>query len=50
MFSTWFRPKPLTVLIAGNDSAGKTTLLYCAKLGKIVPTAATFGFSCSVNI
>ena len=33
------------VLIAGNDSAGKTTLLYRAKTGELINTVATIGFN-----
>lgn len=33
------------VLIAGNDTSGKTTLLYRAKTGELVRTMATMGFN-----
>lgn len=33
------------VLLSGNDSAGKTTLLYRAKTGEIIRTIPTIGFN-----
>ena len=33
------------VLIAGNDTSGKTTLLYRAKTGELIRTVATIGYN-----
>ena len=35
----------MRILLLGLDTAGKTTILYKLKLGKIVPTMPTIGFN-----
>ena len=40
-----FKPREERVMIFGNDSCGKTTLLYNIKLGEIVTTIPTIGFN-----
>ncbi|GKT23768.1 Small GTPase superfamily, ARF/SAR type like protein [Aduncisulcus paluster] len=37
--------KKRRIIIIGLDNAGKTSILYRLKLGKIVPTAPTVGFN-----
>lgn len=38
--------RDMRILILGLDCAGKTALLYKLKLGDLVPTVPTIGFSC----
>lgn len=40
-----FGKKPLRILMVGLDAAGKTTILYKLKLGKVVTTIPTIGFN-----
>ena len=35
----------MRILLLGLDAAGKTTILYKLKLGKIVPSIPTIGFN-----
>ncbi|NXX69999.1 ARF3 factor, partial [Spizella passerina] len=37
--------KEMRILMVGLDAAGKTTILYKLKLGEIVTTIPTIGFS-----
>ncbi|RNA18029.1 ADP-ribosylation factor 1-like [Brachionus plicatilis] len=39
------KPEPIRGLFLGLDAAGKTTILYCLKLGEIVTTMPTIGFN-----
>ena len=42
---SFFKRKEERVMIFGNDSSGKTTLLYMLKLGEVVTTIPTIGFN-----
>jgi GTPase SAR1 family protein len=44
-FSHFFGKKQFRILILGFDGAGKTTILYNLKLGKVVPSVPTIGFN-----
>ncbi|THU49428.1 hypothetical protein C4D60_Mb06t09470 [Musa balbisiana] len=46
LFSRLFAKKEMRILMVGLDAAGKTTILYKLKLGEIVTTIPTIGFSC----
>lgn len=45
MFGKLFGKKEVRILMVGLDAAGKTTILYKLKLGEIVTTIPTIGFS-----
>nr|XP_043639950.1 ADP-ribosylation factor 2-like [Erigeron canadensis] len=45
LFSVLFSKKEMRILMFGLDAAGKTTILYKLKLGKIVTTIPTIGFN-----
>lgn len=45
VFSRLFGKKEVRILMVGLDAAGKTTILYKLKLGEIVTTIPTIGFS-----
>uniref|UniRef100_A0A8C2YV06 ADP-ribosylation factor 4 n=1 Tax=Chinchilla lanigera TaxID=34839 RepID=A0A8C2YV06_CHILA len=45
LFSHLFSKKQVHILMVGLDAAGKTTILYKLKLGKIVTTISTVGFN-----
>nr|XP_043639949.1 ADP-ribosylation factor-like [Erigeron canadensis] len=45
LFSVLFGKKEMCVVMVGLDAAGKTTILYKLKLGKIVTTIPTIGFN-----
>ena len=40
-----FPSTPCRIMMLGLDNAGKTTLLYKMKLGKVVTTIPTIGFN-----
>lgn len=44
VFKAFFGQKEQRILILGLDAAGKTTMLYKLKLGKVVSTIPTIGF------
>jgi len=45
-FSSYFsKQDEIRILIFGLDAAGKTTILYVAKLGEVVTTIPTIGFN-----
>ncbi|XP_075581389.1 ADP-ribosylation factor 4-like [Pelecanus crispus] len=44
LFSRLFRKKQLRILMVGLEAAGKTTILYKLKLGKIVTAIPAIGF------
>lgn len=45
-----FSSKEIRILMVGLDCAGKTTILYNLKMGKIVRTIPTIGKSQSQNL
>jgi hypothetical protein len=45
VFGKLFGKKEVRILMVGLDAAGKTTILYKLKLGEIVTTIPTIGFS-----
>ncbi|OWF37870.1 ADP-ribosylation factor-like [Mizuhopecten yessoensis] len=45
IFGKLFRKREFRVLLNGLDAAGKTTILYRLKLGKVVTTIPTIGFN-----
>jgi len=45
LFSGLLGKKEMRILMVGLDAAGKTTILYKLKLGEIVTTIPTIGFS-----
>ncbi|KAK3003772.1 hypothetical protein RJ639_019610 [Escallonia herrerae] len=45
LFSLLFAKKEMKILFVGLDAAGKTTILYKLKLGEIVETVPTIGFT-----
>ncbi|CAI9756282.1 unnamed protein product [Fraxinus pennsylvanica] len=45
LFSWLFAKKEMRIVMVGLDAAGKTTILYKLKLGKIVTTIPTIGFN-----
>ncbi|KAJ1625827.1 ADP-ribosylation factor [Pavlovales sp. CCMP2436] len=45
LFGKLFGKKEVRILMVGLDAAGKTTILYKLKLGEIVTTIPTIGFS-----
>ncbi|XP_048027868.1 ADP-ribosylation factor 4-like isoform X1 [Megalobrama amblycephala] len=45
IFSRLFEKKEMRLLMVGLDAAGKTTVLYKLKLGKVVTTIPTLGFN-----
>ena len=38
-------PKPFKIIVHGLHGAGKTSFIYCLKLGEIVSTIPTIGFN-----
>ena len=45
LFDKLFSKKEVRILMLGIDAAGKTTILYNLKLGKVVLTIPTIGFN-----
>ncbi|PWA96860.1 hypothetical protein CTI12_AA035270 (chloroplast) [Artemisia annua] len=45
LFSLVFPNKEIRIAMVGLDGAGKTTILYKLKLGKVVSTIPTIGFN-----
>uniref|UniRef100_A0A3Q3WJY3 ADP-ribosylation factor 5 n=1 Tax=Mola mola TaxID=94237 RepID=A0A3Q3WJY3_MOLML len=45
IFSRFYSKTPVSILMAGLDAAGKTTLLYRLKLSEVVTTIPTIGFN-----
>mgnify|MGYP001171286248 FL=1 len=45
LIDSLFGSKELKVIMCGLDNAGKTTILYKLKLGKVVTTSPTVGFN-----
>ncbi|EYU46851.1 hypothetical protein MIMGU_mgv1a024951mg [Erythranthe guttata] len=45
LFNSLFGKKEVRIVMIGLDAAGKTTILYKLKLGKVVSTIPTIGFN-----
>lgn len=45
LLDVWNPPKETKILIVGLDCAGKSTILYRMKLGKVVEVVPTIGFN-----
>lgn len=45
LFKSLFSKEDMRILMVGLDAAGKTTILYKLKLGEIVTTIPTIGWS-----
>ena len=50
VFDPLFRKNEMRILLLGLDTAGKTTILYKLKLGKIVSSVASSVSTISLNV